>query len=290
MWPSNSFRHLPALVISPASQPAPAALPFLSPLQVPLADLASATLLSLQILLPPAQPNTTLAAPLHPSNGCPSQYGTMQAALGYWAKVLLNYLDHPFINQLLGAIDHSVHLGYLGPLCSHSCFQSIKNLPMDNEGNAHIHSKVMLQVKEGQLLEVDPQQLCLVCSPVGTVPKLHSTRLWTIHHLSHPCLPCPHQLLSVNDGIATHFTTICYASLTAVLEFVQNNQGCCLWKSDLTDVFQHVVITLDDACLLGFTFNSWFYMEMGITFGGQSSPWIFNLFAEALHWILQSMT
>ncbi|KAJ1603063.1 hypothetical protein NDA14_003284 [Ustilago hordei] len=95
MWPSNSFRHLPALVISPASQPASAALPFLSPLQVLLADLASATLLSLQILLPPAQPNTTLAAPLHPSNGCPSQYGTMQAASGYWAKVLLNYLDHP---------------------------------------------------------------------------------------------------------------------------------------------------------------------------------------------------
>ncbi|KAJ1037169.1 hypothetical protein NDA10_004301 [Ustilago hordei] len=28
-------------------------------------------------------------------------------------------------------------------------------------------------------------------------------------------------------------------------------------------------------------------METGLTFGGRSSPWIFNLFAEALHWIMQ---
>ncbi|SPC61704.1 uncharacterized protein UHOD_11917 [Ustilago sp. UG-2017b] len=182
----------------------------------------------------------------------------MQAASGYWIKALLNYLDHPFVNQLLGAIDHGVHLSYSGPLHSHSRFRHIKNLPMDDRGNAHIQSRVMLRVQEGRLLEVDPQQL-------GLLP-------------------------SVNDGIATHFTTIRYASLTAVLEFVRDNQGCHLWKSNLTDAFWHVVTTLDDACLLGFTFDGRFYMETGLTFGGQSSPWLFNLFAEALHWVLQSMT
>ncbi|SAM84648.1 uncharacterized protein UBRO_20839 [Ustilago bromivora] len=138
MQPSDSSRYLLAPVIIPASQPAPATLTFSNPLQVPLADLASPMLLSLQTLLPPARPNTTIAAPLHPSNGCPSRYGTMQAASGNWTKALLNYLDHPFVNQLLGAIDHGVHLGYSGPLCSHSRFWSIKNLPMDNRGNTHI--------------------------------------------------------------------------------------------------------------------------------------------------------
>ncbi|SYW80270.1 uncharacterized protein UBRO2_03538 [Ustilago bromivora] len=156
--------YLLAPVIIPASQPAPATLTFSNPLQVPLADLASPMLLSLQTLLPPARPNTTIAAPLHPSNGCPSRYGTMQAASGNWTKALLNYLDHPFVNQLLGAIDHGVHLGYSGPLYS------------------------------------GPSTIFLT-----------------------PALPCPQQLLSVNDGVATHFTTIRYASLTAVLEFVQDN-------------------------------------------------------------------
>ncbi|SAM75287.1 uncharacterized protein UBRO_20276 [Ustilago bromivora] len=237
MWPSDSSRYLLAPAIIPASQLAPATLTFSSPLQVPLADLASAMLSSLQTLLPPAWPNTTIAAPLHPSNGCPSQYGTMQAASSYWTKALLNYLDHPFVDQLLGAIDHSVHLGY----------------------------------------------------SVGTAPKPHSTRLLTIHHLSHPHLPHPQQLPLVNDGIATHFTMIHYASLTTVLEFVRDNQGCHLWKSNLTDAFWHVVTTLDDTRLLGFTFDRWFYMETGLTFRGQISPWLFNLSAEALHWILQSM-
>ena len=31
-------------------------------------------------------------------------------------------------------------------------------------------------------------------------------------------------------------------------------------------------------------------METGLTFGGRSAPWILNLFAEALHWVLQSNT
>ncbi|SYW81879.1 uncharacterized protein UHO2_00383 [Ustilago hordei] len=60
--------------------------------------------------------------------------------------------------------------------------------------------------------------------------------------------------------------------------------------SDLADAFRHVVTTLDDAWLLGFTFNGQHYMEMGLTFGGRSSRWLFNLFAEALHWVLQSTT
>ncbi|KAJ1581758.1 hypothetical protein NDA12_001411 [Ustilago hordei] len=55
----------------------------------------------------------------------------------------------------------------------------------------------------------------------------------------------------------------------------------------MTDAFQHVVTTLADAHLLSFSFDGRFFMETGLTFGGRSSPWIFNLFAEALHWIMQ---
>ncbi|SYW75999.1 uncharacterized protein UBRO2_01154 [Ustilago bromivora] len=255
---SDSSQSQLVPVSNPVSQPAPVTPTSSNPLQVLPADLASAVLTSLQTLQPPAQPNTTMAAPLHSAKGLPAHHGSMQAASGNWKKALLNYPDPLFVNQLLGAIKHRVHLGYIGPLRHHSHHQHIKNLPMDDR--------------------------------VGTVPKLHSTKLQTTHYLSDPRLPQPQQLLSINKGIMPHFTTIKYASLAAVLDFVWEYPGCCLWKSDLTDAFRHVVTTLDNARLLGFTFEGRFYMETGLTFRGRSSPWIFNLFAQALLWIVQLAT
>ncbi|SAM85241.1 uncharacterized protein UBRO_20085 [Ustilago bromivora] len=154
----------------------------------------------------------------------------------------------------------------------------------------HLQLELATRLQEGRLVKVNPKRSSLVCSPIGIVPKPRSTKQRTIHHLSHPCKPRPHQLPSVNDGISPSFTSIQYGSLVPLLAFVQTNQGCRLWKSDLTDAFRHVVTTLDDARLLGFSFDGRHYMETGLTFGGRSSPWLFNLFAEALHWVLQSTT
>ncbi|SOV04714.1 uncharacterized protein UDID_17171 [Ustilago sp. UG-2017a] len=287
---SDASGSQPAPVTISVSQPAPATPSSPDPLLVPSADRASAALTSLQTLHPPARPNTTVAAPLFHANGLSARYGTMQATAVNWSIALLTYPDRSFVDQLLGAIEHGIHLGYSGPLRSHGRFQAVKNLPMDAKGKSHIRSEIAMRLQEGRLLEVDPQQLHLVCSPVGTVPKPRSSKLRTIHHLSHPRRPRPQQLPSVNAGIAPHFATIRYASLTTITEFVRENPSCRLWKSDLTDAFRHIVTTLDDARLLGFTFEGRFYMETGLTFGGRSSPWLFNLFAEALHWILQSTT
>ncbi|CDU26382.1 uncharacterized protein SPSC_06576 [Sporisorium scitamineum] len=130
----------------------------------------------------------------------------------------------------------------------------------------------------------------LVCSLVGMVPKPRSTKLHTIHHLSHLQLPVRGQLPSINNRITTHFTTICYVSIAPILAYAHDHPGCHLWKSDLMDAFHHIVMATSDARLLGLTFNSCFYMEMGLTFSGHSTPWLFNLFAKALHWIVQSTT
>ncbi|SOV07202.1 uncharacterized protein UDID_18744 [Ustilago sp. UG-2017a] len=85
-----------------------------------------------QARLPPSSAGNKKPALRHDNPRCE------QAASGYWTKALLNYPDRPFVNQLLGAIDHGVHLGYSGPLRSHSRFRRIKNLPMDDRGNTHI--------------------------------------------------------------------------------------------------------------------------------------------------------
>ncbi|KAJ1597917.1 hypothetical protein NDA14_007430 [Ustilago hordei] len=132
-----------------------------------------------------------------------------------------------------------------------------------------------------------------------TGPLRHGSRFSNIKNLPMDAVGAAHglyrshaagQLPAVNDGIATHFTAIRYATLASILSFVRDNPGCRLWKSDLTDAFRHVVTALDDARLLGLTFDGLFYMETGLTFGGRSAPWLFNLFAEVLHWVVQSTT
>ncbi|SPO26927.1 uncharacterized protein UTRI_10674 [Ustilago trichophora] len=259
-------------------------------LAVPSADHCLRAFLARQIQLPPARPNTIMPATLFDSNQKPARHGSMQEALPAWSQVLASYPDQHVAKNLLGAIKHGVSVGYSGPLQQHSRFESVKNLPMDQAGRQHIDAEIQLRLEEGRLQEVDPHQRQLVCSPVGTVPKPRSTKLRTIHHLSHPRRPLPGQLPAVNNGIAPAFSHIKYASLLPLTEYIRDNVGCLLWKSDLVDAFRHIVVSNGDARLLGFKFNNRYFIETSLTFGGRSSPWLFNLFAEMVHWLVASTT
>lgn len=50
---------------------------------------------------------------------------------------------------------------------------------------------------------------------------------------------------------------------------------------------QTCVVSDRDANLLGFTFDGHQYIDTRLPFGCRSSPFLFNLFAEALHWMLE---
>ncbi|SPO22535.1 uncharacterized protein UTRI_01213 [Ustilago trichophora] len=262
----------------------------LDPLLVPSADQSLTSLQALQSYRPPARPNTTMVEPIFSPSSQPARHGSIQASVDAWQVALADYPDRAFVDQLLGAIRHGILIGYSGPLRHSSRFGTVKNLPMDAVGAAHVRAELAARLEEGRIVTVEPHTCRLVCSPVGTVPKPRSTKLRTIHHLSHPRRPVTGQLPAVNDGIAPHFTAIRYATLAPILSFVRDNPGCRLWKSDLTDAFRHIVTASDDARLLGLSFDGLYYMETGLTFGGRSAPWLFNLFAESLHWVVQSTT
>ena len=57
-------------------------------------------------------------------------------------------------------------------------------------------------------------------------------------------------------------------------------------KLDLEQAFRHIPVRPEDWHLLGFTWEEKFYYDIVFGFGLRSAPYIFNLFAEALHWIL----
>lgn len=259
-------------------------------LTVPTADICLHAFLARQIQLRPARPNASMPEALFNPDHAPARHGSMQEALPAWSQMLAAYPDQHVAKQLLGAIQHGISVGYSGPLQQQSRFDNVKNLPMDQAGRQHVEAEIQQRLAEGRLQEVDPQKHQLVCSPIGTAPKPRSTKLRTIHHLSHPRWPQPGQLHAVNDGIKPAFTHIKYTSLSPLMEYIRANVGCLLWKSDLVDVFRHVVVSNDDVRLLGFQFNNRYLMETSLTFGGRSSPWLFNLFAEMVHWLVSTTT
>ena len=59
-------------------------------------------------------------------------------------------------------------------------------------------------------------------------------------------------------------------------------------KRDLKDAYRHIVFAPHIRWQLGFQWDGQFYTEDVLPFGLSSAPFIFNLFAEALHWMLES--
>ncbi|SPO25992.1 uncharacterized protein UTRI_03357 [Ustilago trichophora] len=247
-------------------------------------DLAASTLLSLITghQPPPPRPNTSCAQPIFHSADVPATIGSLLPHL--WHPFLELYPDPALATQLRGALQHGIKLGYDGPL-RHSTRLDVTNLPMDNEDLHHLRREIDVRLQEGRLRPVaDPAIAQLVCSPVGVVPKPHSEKRRTIYHLSHPRQPGK-RLPSVNDGIHSSFVSIHYENLDTIMEFIREHPSASLWKADLEDAFRHIILAESDARLMGIHFDGRFYQECALAFGGRSLPFLFNLFAEFLHWL-----
>ena len=122
----------------------------------------------------------------------------------------------------------------------------------------------------------------LISSPLGFVPK-HDGSYRRIHHLSHP----PGK--SVNDYIGEASSSITYSTIQHILQRIrQSGQGSILLKRDIKDAFRNIPLAASCQWLLGFSWRQQYYKERVLPFGLATAPFIFNLFAEAFHWILQS--
>lgn len=58
-------------------------------------------------------------------------------------------------------------------------------------------------------------------------------------------------------------------------------------KLDLKDAFRHIPVRREHWHLLGCHWAGQFYYHTVLVFGAKSAPYIFNLFADAQHWIIQ---
>ena len=59
-------------------------------------------------------------------------------------------------------------------------------------------------------------------------------------------------------------------------------------KVDLKSAFRMVPVRQEDWELLGIHWQNQYYIDTCLPFGLRSAPYLFNQFADALHWILQN--
>ena len=124
--------------------------------------------------------------------------------------------------------------------------------------------------------------LLLILSPLGFVLK-HDGSLRRIHPLSHP----PGR--SVNDGINKDFAHISYLKFKSIILMVLiAGQDVIIFKRDISDAFRNIPVAPHYRWLLGFQWENKFYTEYCLPFGLATALFLFNLFAEAFHWILTS--
>ena len=92
----------------------------------------------------------------------------------------------------------------------------------------------------------------------------------------------------MNDGIPYSEGHICYEAFNqAVAAVAFSGHGTLLTKLDLKEAFHHIPMRPADWLLFGFIWKGSFYYAIVLIFSIKSAPYIFNLFAEALHWIIQ---
>ena len=227
-------------------------------------------------LLPVARPNTACLFTATGAHKLPLPPISLHPE--GWAELLGTYLDPVFRETLCLLARYGARVGYEGPA------QHIRqpNLSSAKEAPGVIDEDLALNLQRGRVAEMVELRPPSIVSPLGLVPK-PSGGFRRIHHLSSPAKQ------SVNDHIPSHYGNLRYSLFNDALNQVRTaGPGAILVKRDLADAFRHIPIHPADWWLFGFEWRGKFFQERFLPFGLRTAARIFNFFAEALHWILDS--
>jgi len=200
-----------------------------------------------------------------------------------WRQLLKGYPDQRFPKLLADIATFGARVGYDGPLMRIRSINhpSVLRIPQD------ITKAIMTEAALGRIRRLDPFDLpaFYYVSPLGAVEKVSAGRHagWRrIHDLSYPAGR------SVNDGISEGFGTLSYQTLDdAIHRIERRGRLTMLRKRDLKDAFRFIPISPLDHWLFLFEWKGSIYVDLFLPFGLRTAPFLFNLFGEGLHWILE---
>lgn len=229
------------------------------------------------------RPNTSLSFIPSSSNSLPSSSVNVLNAVGI-AELLKQYPNRRFVDTITTIAVSGVRVGFEG--------SNLGQTRRPNHASAFAHPDVITksiqsEISKGHLEQIDSLPANYFCSPIGLVPKLidgKQTGWRMILDLSSP------NGYSVNDGIPKEYGSLVYETLGDAIRLIaQAGKGAVMMKRDLKSAFRHVPIDPCDYWLLLFEWQGKFYVDMFLPFGLRTAPRIFNLFAEALHWIFETL-
>ena len=194
-----------------------------------------------------------------------------------WLQMLSNY-PGPLGRLLHNIIIYGAQLGYDGP----EQLILSKNLASASASPGLITTQVTDDLMKKRIARAT-LSTPFISSPLGLVPK-HNGGFRRIHHLSFP------RGKAVNDHISEAYGTLTYTTLATVTHLILlAGRGCLFIKRDIKDAFRMIPVAPHQYWLLGFNWEGQFFTETCLPFGLRTAPFIFNLFAEAFHWILQAV-
>ena len=242
---------------------------------------ASSTCTSLRMPIPPARPNTDISFPIvTPCNLDSMPIHTLDAKR--ILQALKDYPDQCFPQMLAGIATYGARLGYEGTM---SAKVRLHNHKSASELPHVVSNGIKEDLNLHRIQSVHPLPEAYYISPLGLVPKKSNGEPsgWRkIHDLSAPIGR------SVNDGIPKHYGTIMYETFQHALRLVSEaGKGAILIKRDLKSAFRFVPVSPYDRWLLLYEWEGRFYVELFLPFGLRTAPIIFNLFSEAIHWIME---
>jgi len=228
----------------------------------------------------PPRPNTRIHYPLFTTHTIPMPAG--QLKMNGWKELTSEYPDQQVIKAILGICQYGARIGYEGQRSGVVIHPNLASA----EDNTDLVAKEIESEMKKERLELYSDSFGLpnhyTASPLGLADKADGSKR-RIHHLSYPA----GLSTAINSGIPELYGTIVYSGIDEGIRAVQElGKNCILMKRDFESAFRHIPVSPQDTPLLGFHWRNRYYAERFLPFGLRTAPYLFNLFAEVFHWII----
>ena len=99
-------------------------------------------------------------------------------------------------------------------------------------------------------------------------------------------LSSPHES-SVNDGIDRF--SMHYIHQDQIINMIaQHRPGALMAKFNVEAAYRNIAVHPDDHYLMGMKWHGQFFVDLALPFGLCSAPYIFNLVADMVEWIIRN--
>lgn len=200
-----------------------------------------------------------------------------------WEKLTAHFPDRHVTQAIMGICRYGARIGFQGIWEAPTIHPNLATAQADtNQVMADIKNKLNLN-----RLLVSPDTLLLLTnytpSPPGLTDKSDGSKR-RIHHLSYPT----NTTSSINGGIPEGLGAIAYSSMYDAIRTIQNIRvGSLLMKRDFESTFRHITVFPLDSPLLCFQWRGKYSAELFLPFRLRTAPYLFKLFSEIFHWILE---